>query len=233
MQYISYVTRVTLDLKWGPKFFLFHCYEGLKPSSRTGWFLSGLIILNKTIVQALVAILLSVIMHFIFHAFVSFLLGNPLGLAAKPLAAADIEDDLFDSTPGSLFATHEVLHDGTMNDVDLFATHASGLDDYCPTDVSLEDEEGGSWDLETLETRGLEERGLDLLVESSDLQCIKRGAGPNKPKKKDVVVPKAPSLWPLVYPELPNGQCPYPMRPLAVCCTGREGTNPFDCWPCM
>lgn len=179
-------------------------------------------------------------MQLIFYVFVSFLFRNPLGVAAKPLATADVEDDLFDTTPGSLFSTYETLDDGTM---DLFAPSTSatditlpdmsGLDDSCPIDISLEDDEGGSWELEALEARSLEHEGLDLLVESSDVQCIRRGATAKKPKKKAVVAPKEPSLWPLIYPEVPNGQCPYPIRPIAVCCTGRDGMNPFDCWPCM
>lgn len=186
-------------------------------------------------------------MQFIYYAFVSFLLRNPLGVATNSLVTTNIENDALDSTPVSLFPDHEARSNGKMDDVDLFAPSAgatdpsiilpdmSSLDDPCPIGVSLEDNEGGSFELsdsDALWMRGLEDEDLGPLVESNDLQCRRRGTKPKKPEK-DEVVPQEPSLWPLVYPELPNGQCPDLTRPVATCCTGRDGLNPFDCWPCM
>ena len=109
----------------------------------------------------------------------------------------------------------------------------SDLGDLCPMEVGLEDDEGGFFELsdsEELWMRDLHLEDLGPFVESNDLQCQWREAKLKKPKK--VVVPQEPSLRPLVYPQVPEGQCPDLFRPIAACCAGRNVMNPFDCLPC-
>lgn len=185
-------------------------------------------------------------MRFFQHTFVVFLLGNSAGVIARHLMIKSIGNDLLDSTPvQSLVSRLETRASEIVNDINLFtpsggaADHSiflpeiSESDDLCPMQTSLLDDEGGTFessDSEGLWTRGLENEDLGPLAESNDRQCHQGMTNPKKPNKE--VVPQVPSLWPLVYPEVPEGRCPDLIRPIATCCAARDGTKPLDCWPC-
>lgn len=186
-------------------------------------------------------------MRFFHYTFVYFLLRNPPEVIAKHLAKKNIGNVLLDSMAApSLVSHHETRADEIITDIDLFTPSTDATDssiflpelsesnDPCLMEASLQDDGGGSFELSdsaALRTRGLEDEDLGPFVESNDLQCHSRRTKPKRPKKK--VVPQEPSLWPLVYPEVPEGRCPHLIRPIATCCAGRNGMNPFDCWPCM
>lgn len=187
-----------------------------------------------------------VIMRLFYYTFAFFLLRNPAGVIAKYLLRKNIGNDLLGSTPvQSLVLRDETGTSEIINDINLFTPPDSATDpsfflpelsesdDLCPMETSLEDDEGGSFELsdsEALWTRGLENEDPGPFSGSSDLQCRRRRTKPKKPKKE--VVPQEPSLWPLVYPEVPEGRCPDLIRPIAACCAGRDGMKPLDCWPC-
>lgn len=186
-------------------------------------------------------------MRFIYYTFVLFLPRNPSRAVAKYLARENTGNDMLDSTPVPLFVSHHEarFYETIDDDTDLFAPSTdaidssiflpdmSHLDDPCSMKTSLEVDEGGSFDLsdsEELWIRGWEDEDFGPLVDSTDLQCRSRGFQPRKPKKE--VVPQEPSFSPLEFPELSSGRCPDLIRPIATCCTGRDGMSPFDCWPC-
>lgn len=178
-------------------------------------------------------------MRFIHCTFVFCLLRNPIEVIAIYLMKKNIENDLLDSSPAPSFGPQ------MTNDMDLFTPFSGASDSsiflpeisesdvFCLRQASLDDDEGTPFalsDSEALWARGLEDEDFGPFAGSSDLQCQQRRTKPKKPKKE--VVPQEPSLWPLVYPEVPEGRCPDMIRPIAACCAGRDGMKPFDCWPC-
>lgn len=193
-----------------------------------------------------VGIHLQVVMRLFHYTFIFFLLRSLAGVTAKYLMRKNVGNDLLGSTPVqslvSRSETHasEIINDnnfftpsGNANDPSIFLPEISESDDLCPMDISLGDDDGASFessDSEALLTRSLEDENLGPLAESNDLQCHQRRTKPKKPKKE--VVPQEPSLWPLVYPEVPEGRCPDLFRSLATCCAARDGMKPLDCWPC-
>lgn len=189
---------------------------------------------------------LPIIMRIIYYILGFLLPRSHSGAIAKYLVKEKIRNDLLDSTPTSSFASyhethvHEVRDDMSLFipstgaiDSPIFPTEWSDLDDPCPMEFGPQDDEEDllEWsDPETLWVRGLDDEDLSLLAENNDQQC--RWRRRTKPKQPEEALPSEPNLWPLVYPEIPTGRCPDPMRPIASCCAGRDGTQPFDCWHC-
>lgn len=166
-------------------------------------------------------------------------------VATNPVAIAFAEDNLFlETSDPSPFPDYP---DEKLDDIDLFAPSAgaadssidltvlSGVDASCRNDVSLGTDETIPFepsDPDDLVARGLENERLGfLLARSSDQECTERKTNPTKAINEETI-PQLPIVWPLLYEKAARGQCPDPYRPIGVCCVGRDGIRPFDCWAC-
>jgi hypothetical protein len=182
---------------------------------------------------------------FVLFAFAFFYLRIVI---TKPLAIAFTEDNVsIETSDPSLVPDDEVFPDGRLDDIALFApsigvvdssidlTDLSGVDASCPNDVSLGTDETISFEpsnSDDLVAKDVENERLSfLLARSSDQECADRNTKPEKPDSGAATL-QVPLLWPLLYPKENRGQCSDPLRPIAVCCAGRNGISPFDCWAC-